>query len=236
MFGKTHFGILAASAVAGLAMLSAANAQANMILNGDFSANASSYTTFPGYSTSGYQTSPYGPTDWTISGITVGVNGPDTGFYASQGEPFAPSSTTGVRDFAYIQNQNFYIYQAVATTAGQTYTLNYAGAARAGDAAAGMNDVLDVAIANAYTQAVITSQTPAITDTGFNSFTLNFTATSASTAITFANTTNSSNGPTVDVSNVSLNPVPEPATLGLVTLGGMALLLIGRKRATRRNT
>ncbi len=233
MFGKTHFGILTAGAVAGLALLSAGKAQANMILNGDFSANASSYTSWPGYSAS---PNPSSPTDWTINNVTVGVNGPDTGFYATNGEPFAPTSTAGVNDFAFIQNQNSYLFQTVATTVGQSYSLTYDAAARAGDAAAGMNDILDVVIANANTQAVITSQTPAITETGFNSFTLNFTATSASTAITFANTTNSSNGPTVDVSNVSLNPVPEPATLGLVALGGIALLLIGRKRATRRNT
>ena len=61
---------VAARAVVGLPMLSTGNAQANLILNGNFSANASNYIDFPGYSS--YQSNPANPTDWTINeGSTV---------------------------------------------------------------------------------------------------------------------------------------------------------------------
>ena len=231
MFSNTHFNVLVASiGLAGLSLFSAGNVQATpMITNGDFSANAGTYTTFPGYSTAGYQTAPYGPTGWTISDVHVGINGPGTGF---SGAPFAPTSTTGVNDFAFIQNQGVNLSQTVATAAGQAYTLTYDAAARAGDSAAGLTDVLNVILTDTTTSSQITAQTPAISETGFIIFTLNFTAPSASTNLEFVNLTpavSGSNG-TVDVSNVALAAVPEPATLGVFAIGGMALLLVGRKR------
>jgi hypothetical protein len=216
MFGKTHFSILMASAVASLAMLSAGNAQANMILNGDFSANASSYTTFPGYSSS---PNPSNPADWVVSApANAGVNGPDTGFYASQGEPFAPASTTGVNDFAFMQGGE--LYQAVATTAGQTYQLTYDAGARNGTTSS-MNTIAFDDVNN----DTIVTQSPSLSDANFTSFTLDFTAASSSTAITFLDT-----GNTPDVSNVILTPIPEPATLGLVAMGGLGLLLLKRRK------
>ena len=230
MFSKPHFNFLAAgAALAGLSLFSAGNVWANLITNGDFSANAASYTTWPGYSTAGYQTSPYGPTGWTISDVHVGVNGPGTGFSA---EPFAPTSTAGVNDFAFIENQNVNLSQIVGTTAGQAYTLTYDAAARAGDAAAGLTDVLEVVLTDTTTSTQIIADTPAISEAGFNLFSLDFTAPSASTDVEFVNKTAYVSGisGTVDVSNVSLVAVPEPATLGLCAIGGVGLLLIGRKR------
>ena len=222
MFGKTHF-ILAAGAVAGLAMLSAGNAQANLILNGDFSANASSYTASPGYSTN---PNPSSPADWTVNGAGSGVNGPDAG--SAVGTPFAPVSTAVVRDFNFLQGGGVYSSQTVTTTASQAYTLAFAAAQRDGNTSA----VLEVILTDATNSQQITTLTPAtITDTGFNNFSLNFTAPSASTTVEFLNNSPASIDDTVDVSNVSLNPVPEPATIGLVAIGSLGLLLIGRRRA-----
>ena len=102
----------AALVAAGLTMLAAATAQGNMVRNGDFSANASVYTSFPGNS---LPPNPATATDWKISytangkaGGQAGINGPDTGFYSNPGprnspEPFAPTSTAGVRDFLFMQ-------------------------------------------------------------------------------------------------------------------------------------
>ena len=228
MFGKTHFGILAASAVAGLAMLSTGNVQANMILNGNFSANASSYTVFPGYS-NGSNPNPSSPADWTVSGAGSGVNGPDAG--SAVGTPFAPASTTGVIDFNFMQNPGTWSYQAVNTTANSVYTLAFAAAQRDTDT----NAVLEVIVTNANNGNQVTTMTPTINDTGFSNFSFNFTAASASTGIEFLNNTTATGDNTVDVSNVSLNPVPEPATLCMVAMGGLGLLLVGRKRTVRRN-
>jgi hypothetical protein len=92
------------------------------------------------------------------------------------------------------------------------------------------NAVLEVIVTNANNGNPVTILTPVITDTGFTAFSLNFTAPSASTTVEFLNNSPSGDN-TVDVSNVSLNPVPEPATLGLVALGGMGLLLLKRRKA-----
>lgn len=232
----------AAMTVTAIIMFTVGNARANLILNGDFSANASSYTTWPGYSSA--TGNPTNPTDWTATytlgnttGGQSGINGTNTGFYSNppsgqSPEPFAPVSTAGITDFLFLQGGAVtggglpIVSQTVATTAGQAYTLNYAGAARSGETA----DVLAVMVTDATNSNQIAIQTPAISDTAFSNFTLNFTAPSASTTIAFSNETPNGGG-SVDVTDVSLNPVPEPATLGLVTMGGLGLLLLKRRRA-----
>ena len=222
--------------VAALAMLSVGNVranmiQANMIQNGDFSANAAAYTQAPGYPNS---PNPAAPTDWTLAYVSgTGINGPDTGFYATGGAPFAPSSTAGVRDFAFMNGpptnypQSF-ISQTVATAAGQAYTLSYEAAGRAGDTPIG---VLDVVIEDTTSKTQIATQTPAITEAAFNTFTLGFTATSASTNVEFLKNQNPNN--TVDVANVSMvSAVPAPSTIGLFAIGGaIGLLMLKRRKA-----
>ncbi|MGC8553776.1 MAG: PEP-CTERM sorting domain-containing protein [Phycisphaerae bacterium] len=199
-------------------MLAAGNAHANLILNGNFSANASSYTKSPGYS----QTpNPTAPTDWTVSSIGAGVNGPDTG----AGKPFSPGSLAGVNDFAFIQGGGVNILQTVATTANEAYTLSFAAGQRDTDTTA----VLEVILLNeANGGKQFTSFTPAVVDTGFTNFSYNFTAPSNITAVEFLNNSPAGVDDTVDVSNVSLAPVPEPATLGLLGVGAMGLLLLKR--------
>lgn len=240
MFRKSHFTTRSVgTAVAGLALLVVGNASANIVLNGNFSANASSYTSYPGTSTSPNPTAPaYWSISYTANGVTggnAGVNGPDTGFYTNPGtgnspEPFAPTSTTGISDFLFLQGAADIpsASQTVATTAGQAYVLTYAGAARANET----EDVLDVVLTNTKDNTPIATQAPAITNAGFTTFTLNFTAPSTSTEITFFNNTSNTIGGTVDVTNVSMAPVPEPAALGLVGVGTLGALLLRRRRTT----
>ena len=230
MFSKSHSLLLVAcggSAIVALGCVSFASA--NMITNGDFSANAAAYTAAPG---TGRGTNPTAPTGWAFSSAGYsGINGPDTGFYGSSSyQPFAPTSTAGVRDFAFLQYDAMTLAQTIPTTGGEVYTLSYAAAGRAG----GPSTTMEVILTDATSSTQIITQTPAITDAAFNNFTLNFAATSGSTTLEFLNTTPSTdtNG-TVDVSNVSLTAVPEPATLGVFALGGMALLLVGRRRKNR---
>lgn len=80
--------------------------------------------------------------------------------------------------------------------------------------------ILDAANSNAQ----ITSQTPVISTADFTANTLTFTAASASTVIEFLNNTNNGADNTVDVSNVVLNALPQPGTIGLLGVGSLALL------------
>lgn len=198
--------------------------QASMISNGVFSANAAAYTAAPGYSSG---VNPAAPTGWAVSGGNTGVNGPDTGVYGSTDyQPFAPASTAGVSDFSFLQGKGAFISQAAGTTAGQSYTLTFDAAARAGYPLA----ILDVVLTNGANGSQITTLIPTITSAAFTPFFLNFTATSGSTRIEFLNNSLSGIDATVDVSNVSLTAVPEPATLGLLAIGSLALV----SRAGRR--
>lgn len=191
----------------------------SLVANGVFSANASDYTQSNGVSGAG--TNPANPTGWVSSG-TTGVNGPDTKLTST---PFAPASTAGVSDFAFLQNSGSSISQTVSTTQnGTEYTLAFDGAAMSSESSASM----EVLIKDATTGQIIDTYTPTITDAGFTPYFLSFTATSGSTLIEFLNTSSTSSD-TVDVSNVSLAPVPEPTALGLLAVG-CGLVLAGRKR------
>ena len=192
---------------------------ASIITNGVFSANATAYTQSPGYSSNGSlgAGNPTAPTGWaaSTSGAT-GINGPDTGFYGSSDyQPFAPTSTAGVSDFSFLQGKGAFIAQRVATTSGQKYTLAFDAAARSIDPSA----VLEVILTDVASGRQIYTFTPSITSSGFAPFFLDFTAISGSTNIEFLNNSAAGIDDTVDVSNVSLAAVPEPATLGLFALG-----------------
>ena len=198
-------------------------ASTSMITNGVFSANAAAYTASPGYSSEG--ANPASPAGWISSG--GGINGPDTGFYGSSGyQPFAPTSTAGVSDFSFLQGKGALIAQTAATTPGQSYKLAFDAAARGDNPSA----VLEVILTNATNGSRIITLTPAITNADFTPFFLNFTADSGSTKIEFLNNSPAGIDDTVDVSNVSMAAVPEPATLDVFAVSGIALLLIRREK------
>jgi hypothetical protein len=225
--GLFGFGCAAALAVG----MMTTSAWANLVTNGDFSENASSYSTYPGYSSNTTSTNPANPTDWTITG-QVGVNGPDTGFYATNGSPFGPSNDSGVTDFAFMQNASLTtaasLEQTIVTAIGQAYTLTYVAAQRVANTNAAK---IETFVKDASNNAIAT-QTPVISNGSFTALTLNFIATSTSTEIAFENTTNGggSNDNTVDVSNVVVNAVPLPAPLGLLCAGTLGLGLLAARR------
>ena len=176
-------------------------ASANLIANGDFSANAAQYVNAPGYSKS---PNPVAPAYWNNrKNINAGINGPDT----HTSNPFVPGNTTGVRDFALLQSTGTAISQTVKTSAGTAYTLSYSAAARASDVPSN-RDSLKLRITDAASGKRIAVAIPAITQSAFHTFQLHFRARSNSTIIQFLNNNPASAlaGGTVDVSNVLLVP------------------------------
>ena len=234
MFGVAAAAFMAAAVVS----LTAGTASANLVTNGDFSANAGSYGTNPGYSAGFTAANPAAPTGWSITlNYPIGINGPDTGFYASNGSPFAPGNVSGVRDFAFLQDAtggngtvytNSAIFQAISTISGQMYTLSYVAAQRLTNSSATMETLVIDAISN----TLIASQAPLISTSSFTANSLTFTATSTFTEISFENTTSGTgvNDNTVDVSNVVVNAVPLPTSLGLLGLGAVGLGMVLLKR------
>ncbi len=245
--------LVAAAAVAALGAV-ASTASANMITNGDFSANASAYTSYPGYDGG---TNPAAPTSWSSTAPAnyggVGVNGTDTSF----GIPFAPgpsnnilppASSNGSEDFAFLEgglttptsgNLSPAIFsQSFTTTPREKYVVTFDAAQRGYDPSHGSDtsaqlqvQVTDVnnnvlASANSNTGGGLT-----ITDSSWTGNVLNFTADAASATLTFADAPNSVPGETVDFTNVNVAAVPEPAVFGLLVSGGAVGLLSLKRRS-----
>ncbi|MGC9259040.1 MAG: DUF642 domain-containing protein [Phycisphaerae bacterium] len=238
----SSLGVLAIAA-ATLATLSVGNAQANMIQNGDFYNGAATYTT----------------PDWTqvppakYGGI--GVDGPDTSFYISSGTPDAPgtgnnvlppASGTGSQDFAFLQSGTLAdgsgfspaaLYQTLATVIGQTYTVSF-DAAQTGNEPQEYLQV-DAVDSNQSELMTATSAPGGSLTTNDTSWTLNelsFTADTTATTLAFADDPSGVAGWSVDFTNVAVAPVPEPAALGLMGVGALALLLLRRRKNGLKET
>ena len=210
-----------------LAMLVAAQAaNANIIVNGDFSANASSYVVYPGNdgksSTAG--TNPASPTGWAGS-TNDGVQGTDVGFTPKT--PFAPSSLGTVVDYAFIHFQSS-LYQSFTVTPGATYTVSFMAASQSGQAAPTLTAYALDGTTTSKTNP-LASKSPTLSSTSFDPVSFNFTAGTASTdTLLFATSTNND---AADITDVSIAPVPEPAAMGLFGVGAVGLLLARRRKA-----
>ncbi len=183
----------------------------NLIVNGDFTANAVGFTNPPGY----LLLSPGNPSaiaSWVANNPTygIGVNGPLT----SVGDPFGPT-TTGGRTYAFIQQGGGAISQSLPLLlTNQTYQLDFDVSGRSGLPNAGYQ----VQIADS-TQTIYTTNgigTPA----AFNHVTATFT-----TPALLNGTPSiqllllSTNGISIDFANVSLIQVStnSPTTTALVS-------------------
>lgn len=218
-------------------------ASAQIVSNGDFSANASSFTvdtgytstskpTYPDYSTTPAttltNTNPATPTDWSVAG-EVGINNIAPGGYPSSGDP---------TDFVFLQDVGSAVSQTLTgLVAGQSYQLSFASAPRFGEGQY-EGDLLiagDVTISNT-TLATVGAPANVVQDTDFMTTTIDFVATATgNSVITLANTSGSTGDDTVDFSNVVITPLttPEPSTCVLLGLGSLALILTGKRLSSK---
>ena len=186
-------------------VLTGAAAAQNLIQNGAFTANAASFTNFPGYIGG---SNPAGISNWTATvGVSVGVNGAAVGF---AGSPFGPGSV-GNYTYAFLQRVTGVtngLAQSLPLAASTTYQLSFDAAARAG------NSPLFLVQINDTKQAYVSSGSLAANNAVFTHYTYTFTtpATIAGTPeIQLFNLTTSTNDYTVDFANVVLAAVV-PAT------------------------
>lgn len=112
-----------------LIVVGTASLQADLIVNGDFTANAAQFTTWPGYAGG---SNPTTISNWSsyLDASGIGLNGAGT----TAGNAFGPTDTGG-KTYAFIQGGGQAIYQYLAFTPNTNYTLNIDIAGRAGDAA-----------------------------------------------------------------------------------------------------
>ncbi|MEX1049522.1 MAG: PEP-CTERM sorting domain-containing protein [Akkermansiaceae bacterium] len=198
---------------------------ASIIVNGDFSANASSFTTFPGYR--GFGANPE-IESWNFidlsggTGGNAGINGPDA---VGVGEPFGPTTTVDISNYAFVQNGTALIAQNLPTMLpNQEYSISIAAANRAGNPdATGRIQIGDGAM------TFYSSGDQSFTTESFQTITATFTTPSSFNgfpSIQLYGFTSGDN--TVAYSNVVLEAIPEPTSVTL--LGGALLFSVLRRR------
>ncbi|HEX3718786.1 MAG TPA: immunoglobulin domain-containing protein [Verrucomicrobiae bacterium] len=100
-----------------------------LIQNGDFLANASLFTQWPGYVGYGTPPNPSGITDWTVNTGNTGING--AGVNIATGSPFGP---TDASQYTYVFMQGTgALTQNLSLAANTTYQLTFEAAARSTD-------------------------------------------------------------------------------------------------------
>ena len=200
----------------GVVLISAAHAQ-NLVQNGAFTVNASSFTNWPGYIGG---SNPAGITNWTSSlGINAGVNGSAVGF---AGSPFGPTNAGGYT-YAFIQRvsaQTNGLVQNLALSANAAYQLSFDAAARAGN-----SPLFRVQIGNTN-EVFVSSGNVAANNAAFNHYTYTFTTPAlivGTPAIQLVNlTTNTSTDFTVVFANVVLAAVVSSTLTWTNVAGGNA--------------
>lgn len=215
-----------------VAACSIGSANASLVTNGDISANANLFVTFPGYR--GVGSNPAAISGWIFNGAgSVGVNGISTGS-GTPIVPFGPSAqqSNPNRNWAFLQSHDAALFQVLNVTVGVQYTVSFEAAGRFGDA----NPRLSVYVYNGTLGVNHTGVLPggifskSYSQTNFEADSLNFTSTLNTVTLVFQNSSGAGDN-TVNFTNVSA--VPEPSSIGLVAAGLIGLGFV-RRRGTSR--
>ena len=178
--------------------------------------------------------------DWGVGSLGIaGAPGPGAGLHFNWDAP-APSTYCDM-----YEGYNTVIYQDVGALLSNT-TYNLSVFVLENSSKWGMGTTGEIALfntvadSNTLTQSaagsLLSSHSVVVSDPGVTLTTSYTTGASVSGDLTIEllvpmlSPTNSPSGTEAHFTNVSLNAVPEPASLGLLGVGGLGLLLVGRKR------
>jgi hypothetical protein len=241
----------ALAAILGVQPVSATTTVTNLVANGDFTANAADFQTFPGYT--GGSGNATAITDWTtVAGYAASTDNTGINLLSNggNGSPAAFQPQNFV--FAFMQGAGTGLFQQISgLTVGQAYSVSYLAASRYDPSSTITSADLT---AQALTASVTNgSQTDgSLVSNGTNTapgtvmvpnfFELQlfgFTASATSEMLSFTNSSPATFDSAVDISGVVIDPinsaaVPEPASWMLLaaSVGG---LLVLRPRRLRRH-
>jgi hypothetical protein len=208
------------------------SASANLITNGNFSANANAFTGSPGYvGETGNPTGPTGITGWNwnfsgrfgLNGISTGTSGPIT--------TFGPTSqqTTPDRNWVFLEtiegNDGAAVYQVFNVTPGVEYTVSFEAASRVGQGTNGT-----VALYDGTFGGLLNSNSQAYGSAAFQPNSFTFTPTQPQATIVLQGQSPSASQ-AVNFANVSVVAVPEPGALALAGIGIGAVAYGFRRRS-----
>jgi hypothetical protein len=192
---------VACAALATLALTASSVSAANIVLNGDFSSNAASFSTFPGYIGG---SNPAAIDNWTkIGGGQAGVNG------SGISTPFGPSNKNGATYWSFLQNNTSAITQVVTPSVNTSYGIAYLAANRSSNAGAQGRVVLADNSTTFYDSGVNTWS-----NTAFQAMSGQFTTPGSfdgPVVLTLSNVSPSGDN-TVDYSNVLIDEYSAAAT------------------------